>query len=225
MADVGIVYASIRERVVALARDLSPDQLAVPVAACPAWSVQDVVAHLSGSVVDVNAGRLEGVGSDPWTERQVAERKGRPVGELLDEWELGSPSFEAGLSAIGGVMAALAVADAWNHEQDLRGALGLEFGRDVDAEHISIEGYAGAKSHALATAGVPALKLAAGSHHWLLGDGEPVAEVQAETYELARAVAARRTAEQLRAYRWDADDPEPWVRFLADGAPSQPLPS
>jgi uncharacterized protein (TIGR03083 family) len=203
-----------------LIRELEPSQLQRPVAATDRWSVQDVVAHIAAVVTDMNRGILRGAGGP----EQVAARRDRSVGELLDEWDAGAPQFEGALAALGEAGAALVVGDVWNHEQDVRGAVGVEGGRDPVAEQLAIEGYAGDRGSQIAEAGLAALRLRAGVDEWVLGDGEPVATVTAEPYELARLLWMRRTPEQVRAYRWDGD-PEPYVGVLTTGGPSEPLPT
>jgi uncharacterized protein (TIGR03083 family) len=224
MTDVGTVYGSCRERLSALVRELDDAQAAAVVPATPAWTVHDAVAHLVGITADLNAGKLDGVGSDDWTAAQVDARRDVPMAELIAEWNAAAPQFEASITAIGGVMAAMAVADVWNHEQDIRGALGVEGGHDPAAEKLAIEGYAGLRTGTLEAAGLGPLRLRAGAEEWLIGDGEPAATVTAEPFELARLICIRRTADEARAYLWEGDA-EPYVRvFTADG-PREPLPA
>jgi hypothetical protein len=141
MTDYGLLYAASRERVSALVRDLDEQRAGSTVAACPSWSVHDVVAHLAGTVTDVLAGRLEGVGSDAWTARQVEARRGVPIRDLVDEWGGGSPQFEDGLRAIGPPLASVAISDQFQHEQDIRGALDEQGGRDHDVLLVTIDAY------------------------------------------------------------------------------------
>ena len=76
LGPIGTAYRGVRERVSELVTSPEVDA-AAPVPTCPAWAVGDVVAHLTGVVDDVMAGRLEGVATDPWTEAQVVARRGR----------------------------------------------------------------------------------------------------------------------------------------------------
>jgi len=218
MVDIGIQYGACRERIVALVSDLDAEQTATPVPACPGWTVHDVVAHLAGSVTDVLAGRMDGVGRPEWTGAQVDARRGTPIGDMVSEWNSASPQFEATLQAVGGPMASLGVADAWNHEQDIRAALGLEGGNDPAAEHTAIEGYApmvGARWDA-------PLLVVVGDTHVRSGAGEPGATVTGAPYDLARALAGRRTEPELRALRWEGDA-EPYIVTLAKMGPAEPL--
>jgi uncharacterized protein (TIGR03083 family) len=223
MTDIGLQYGSCRERIAALVADLTPEQAGTPVQACPGWTVHDVVAHLSGSVADVLAGRMDGIGSEAWTATQVERSQGTPVAEMLSEWATGSPQFEDGLRALGGPMAALAVADAWHHEQDIRGALGLPGGSDPATEITAIEAYATMVGGGWTAAGIAPLHLTAGAHTVASAEGEPGATVQGTPFELARAVGGRRTEAELRALHWHGDA-EPYVATLAGMGPAEALP-
>ena len=219
--DIGLQYAACRERIGGLVGDLTPEQAQTPVPACPGWSVHDVVAHLTGSVADVLGGRMDGIGSEVWTAAQVEARKDVPIGEMVAEWAEMAPQFEDGLRAVGGPMAALGVADAWHHEQDLRGALGVEGGHDPVAEHTAISGYAQAATWA--AEGRAPLRIVAGDTTIQSGDGEPAATVTGAPYELARALGGRRTEAQVRALDWHGDA-EPYIATLAGMGPAEPLP-
>jgi uncharacterized protein (TIGR03083 family) len=222
MIDIGQQYGSCRERITALAADLTDEQAATPVAACPGWSVHDVVAHLVGSTADVLAGRMDGIGSPAWTAAQVEARRDASIAEMLTEWSTAAPQFEDGLRMIGGQMAALGVADAWNHEQDLRDALGLPRSNDPAVEHTAIAGYAPMVNGTWASDGVAPLEIAAGDEIVVSGDGEPGAKVTGTPYELARALAGRRTEAQLRALTWHGDA-DPYIAVLAGMGPVDPL--
>jgi uncharacterized protein (TIGR03083 family) len=224
MTDVGTVYGACRERLSALVRGLDEAQAATVVPATPAWTVHDAVAHLVGITADLNAGNLDGIGSDPWTEAQVESRRGMSMGELIAEWTAAAPQFEASITAVGGVVAAAAVADIWNHEQDIRGALNIEGGHDPAAEKLAIEGYAALRKGTLDAAGLPPLRLRAGVDEWTIGEGEPAATVTTEPFEIARLICIRRTAEEARAYQWEGDA-EPYVQVLTADGPREPLPA
>ncbi|MBM3673785.1 MAG: maleylpyruvate isomerase family mycothiol-dependent enzyme [Actinobacteria bacterium] len=221
MIDRGLLYGACRERVIDLVAHLTPDQAAARVLACPDWTVHDTIAHMVGIVTDVNAGNLDGVGQDHWTAAQVETRKDASMAELIAEWETGSPQLEDGLRAVGGIPALVAVADVWNHEQDIRGALGTPGSHDPAAELAALEGYIAVR--AALFDGLAPLRFVAGNHTFQSGDGEPGATVISEPFELARMICGRRTADQIRAYRWDGDA-EPYLTRLADLCPAQPLP-
>lgn len=220
--DIGVVYGACRERIGELVRDLSAEQAQTRIPACPAWTVHDLVAHLAGTVSDVGAGKLDGIGSEQWTAAQVDARRNASIADLLAEWNGGAQQFEEGLRLIGGTMAALAVADVWNHEQDLRDALDADGGADPAAELLAVEGYLARLGSELAAAGLAPLRCRVGAKELASGEGEPGATLTAEPFEAARAIAARRTREQLAAYHWDGDA-EPYIAALAAAGPSAPL--
>jgi len=222
MTDIGKQYGSCRERITALVTGLSDEQAATPVAACPGWTVHDVVAHLVGSVSDVLAGRMDGVGTPPWTGAQVDARRDVPIADMLAEWHAAAPQFEETLRGVGGQLAALGVADVWNHEQDILGALGRDGSHDPAVELTAVEGYAPMVGSSWAADGVAPLRVEVGDSHVLSGDGEPGATVTGPPYELARALAGRRTEAQLRALAWHGDA-DPYIAMLAGMGPVEPL--
>jgi len=121
-----------------LLRSLSPAELDSP-SRCDGWTVGDVARHVVGQMADVMAGRLDGLGTDEVTAREVAERAGRSATELADECaEVARGS--AGLLSIfddaawngpagGGYEGTLGDGvealwyDAWLHGNDIRSSL------------------------------------------------------------------------------------------------------
>lgn len=106
MIDIVAAYVEVRERLLGVVLDPATE-VETPVPACPAWSVRDVVAHLTGGVVDVTTGHapefFDGMNLlDQWrdeevarardavTARQVEERRDRSVPTLAREWRQGS---------------------------------------------------------------------------------------------------------------------------------------
>lgn len=223
MTDFGMLYGATRERVGSLVRDLDDAAAATPVAACPGWTVHDVVAHLAGTVTDVLAGNLDGVGGGAWTGAQVAARRDVPIPDLVDEWDKGSPQFEDGLRAIGGEMAATAVSDVFQHEQDIRSALGRQGGRDHDVMLTIIESYVPGLARRVGDAGLGPLRVEAGAHPFTAGEGDPVATVRAEPFELVRALGGRRTVDEIRALSWDGDAGAYAPIFSNYGTPTTPI--
>jgi uncharacterized protein (TIGR03083 family) len=112
---------------------------------CEGWSVADTSAHVVGSVADVVAGRLEGLGSPEVTAREVAERRGRSAADLAQElsevtklagelaaafddaaWEMPAPGGYDG--TLGQGVEAIWY-DTYLHSEDVRAALGRSAGR------------------------------------------------------------------------------------------------
>jgi uncharacterized protein (TIGR03083 family) len=212
--DVGS-YLAVKDRVVGLVIEADPE---LPVPACPAWRIGDVVAHLSGLCEDWVAGRLDGYASQAWTDAQVARFAECPLPETLRRWNTAAEAF-ASLpdDPTMGPPARWAFGDAVTHEADLRGAVG---GGRVPDEAVAF-GLKGAISRwrgLLAEASAPTLVVRVPDQRdWWIGvpDDPEAVTVIAPAYEVFRALAGRRTQEQVRAWDWD-HDPSP---YLAAGLP------
>ena len=222
MTDYGVVYASCRERITELVLGLPPQALSTVVPACPEWTVHDVLAHLAGETADLNRGKLEGVGSDEWTAAQVEARQDASLAELIEEWNAESTRSRTRCAPSAGCWPRPRSATSGTTSKTC-GAPCAAGGHDPEVELIALNGYVQLKASSFATAGLPPLRLVAGDHTVQTADGEPAATVTAEPFELARAVCARRTADQLREYRWEGD-PTPFIAALAHGGPTAPLP-
>src|SRR5437763_12958509 len=88
-------YAEGRQRITDLVREAGDRGAATPVPTCPGWTVQDVVAHLTGVCADVLAGNVADVATDPWTDAQVKARRDRSIDEVLAEWADVAPQVAA----------------------------------------------------------------------------------------------------------------------------------
>src|SRR5688572_12193375 len=56
------------------------------VPACPAWTIRDAIARVTGIAADLGAGRMPGPDTQSWIDGHVAARQGRGLDELVDEW-------------------------------------------------------------------------------------------------------------------------------------------
>lgn len=199
---VADLYAEGLDRVLALGSELADADADVRTAACPEWTVRDVFAHLAAIPTDAMAGRIEGSGTDPWTARQVEERRGRTLAENLAELAEAGPRF---VEALRDFPVDRVVIDQWTHEQDVRGALGRPGSRDVAAVAWTVEQVmsrfdAGRRKHGL----VP-LRFEVTSGTWTVGEGAPVATVRTTDFELLRGLLGRRSPAQVRSWVVDGD--------------------
>lgn len=208
------LYADVRTRITEMVRDLDDERLATTVPGCPGWTVKDLVAHATGVVTDAVSGNLDGSGSDPWTERQVAERKDAKIGDLLDEWARGSAVLEAQLDDLPKAISRTLLVDLVTHEHDLRGALGVSGGRDTEAYEIGRKGYHVGLAKTIEQRGLPGLRLTAADGWDFPAGPDPVVTVHApDSFELFRALSGRRSRGQVLAYEWSGD-PEPYLPIL-----------
>jgi uncharacterized protein (TIGR03083 family) len=211
----------------------SPEQLGEKVPASPDWSVRDVVAHVTGVASDAAHGRIPpdldlvralldsaqaGI-RDALTADQVESRTGHSLEEILTEWDevlrevlpmiRGERPFPRSVPFVDAAL----VTDLATHSQDIRNALGMPGERESAGVSIAFVSYATTLGLRLAQNGVPPLRLEYGGKGRLTGEGAPGATVSADRYELYRALAGRRSADQIRALDWEGD-PEPYLDLI-----------
>lgn len=211
--DPRAAYAGVRERLAELTGGLEEAAAGTPAPATPEWTVKDIVAHLAGVLADIRDGNLDGVGTDPWTAKQVADRVGKGLAECLAEWEENAKLVEPMIGDFPPQAATQLVSDAWTHEQDVRGALRRPGGRDADAAAVALESFVSGLVTRVSEKGL-ALRIRAGDREWTAGDGDPDANLAADPFELPRAISGRRNAAQVRALGWDGD-PEPYLEIFS----------
>ena len=215
MGGIAELYASGRHALLDLAATLSADEAATLVPACPQWTVKDVYAHLTGVVADVLGGRLEGVATDPWSARQVAERADRSLTEICAEWAELAPELEEALRAFPDLANPRLLIDQWTHEQDLRGALGRPGGRTDGRMAFTVDTVLTAYSKSWPDTGLPGVVVTGDSAQWALGDGEIHLRLSAPDFELGRALLGRRSRAQVLRLRWTPHD-EPMLEAVVD---------
>jgi len=217
-----VVYRDARGRLTRLVGALTGGQLRTPVPATSAWTVHELVAHLVGGAADTASGRLDGAPGDEWTARHVAERRQRPVGELLAEWELVGPTVE--LSLTGEVRGPNLAADIICHEGDLHEALGLP---RPDRHHWQpvLEAMMGLLGRRLRQPGTLVIRDEQ-DQEWRFGGGDPHTLLSIDGYELLRGTFSRRSQRQIAGWNWT---PTPAARIHRFGAfgpreDDQPIP-
>ncbi|HKR67356.1 MAG TPA: maleylpyruvate isomerase N-terminal domain-containing protein [Streptosporangiaceae bacterium] len=121
--DLARLYRETRLRVMNLVAGLTDPELDIRTPACPAWTVRDIVAHLTAIPEDAASGRLKGIPTDEFTAGQVARLGGLPVAEVLARWAAAAADFEAAIAAH---EVWPAVIDVASHEQDIRGRSAIQ---------------------------------------------------------------------------------------------------
>jgi hypothetical protein len=135
----------------------------------------------------------------------VRARRGRAVADLTSEWELESPRFEEGLRLLGYEIGSHYLGDLLQHVGDIRHALGLASPTDDTALAVALDFYLVSFEQSLRRSGPGAVCVTVGPEAWTLGDGEPIAGIDAARYELFRALGGRRSEGQIRAMTWTGD--------------------
>jgi uncharacterized protein (TIGR03083 family) len=113
-----------RDALVPLLRSRPDSDFALPTAACPGWTVRDVLAHCSAALTRVVESRLEeGVFSPESNDRDIAERADWTNAQVVDELERGMTEAGPVIAKAGGALDMVALGE-WVHAGDVRDALG-----------------------------------------------------------------------------------------------------
>lgn len=193
--DLADLYLQTVDRVVELvsAPGTSVD---APVAACPGWSVRDVLAHLAGVAQDWVAGRRVAPPNDAQTAAQVARFDGRGVDDIVRAWV--DAAAEMPRLAREGITPPLG--DVVVHEHDIRDALGRPGARDSAA----VQRVSDQLLRRLETP-VPVRVVVEDGDYRCGPDVEPVIELKTTRFEALRWRTGRRSRQQMAAMAWSGD--------------------
>jgi uncharacterized protein (TIGR03083 family) len=197
-------YGATRARIRVLLDEVGEAAAAAPVPPCPGWTVQHVVAHLTGLAVALGSGQGPSGELQAWLDGMVEERHGRTLASLVDEWTAAGPAIEARLAAMGPGAGQL-VYDAVAHEHDIRLALGRPGARTSSGVTACAQAASMLLARDLAAHGLPAVRITSGGHTWDVGEGEPGLAVELVPFELIRVLGSRRSEVQLRKLAWHGD--------------------
>jgi uncharacterized protein (TIGR03083 family) len=200
-----------RSRVREFIAGTSADQHDRNVLGTPKWSVIELMGHVVGSPIDLANGKFDGAGGPQWTQAQVEERRGRSLAELLDEWDGAAGRIVDKIRA--GEIPAPVAYDVITHEQDLRGALGLEPLPDPRCLAFITDGLAARLVRAVEAAALPPVRLVDPESGWTAGEDGGVT-VSGSQFEFFRAMTGRRSKAQVAAMGWSAD-PSPYLAVLS----------
>jgi uncharacterized protein (TIGR03083 family) len=203
------LYQETRERIVGLVKGLdgaglNGAGLNTAVAACPGWSVRDVVAHVVGVAEDWVSGRLTGPPTDDDTAAQIARFGDHDLAGLLAAWTQAAAALDD--MARSGVKPPLG--DITSHEHDIRAAVGRPGARDSEAVWHSSD-------QLLTNLRTPVpLLVTVEDGQYLSGPGDG-AELRLRTtrFEGLRWRTGRRSRAQLAAMNWSGD-PAPVLDHL-----------
>lgn len=198
------LYQEARERITALvARDDAA--WSVQLAACPGWSVRDVVAHLVAVAQDWASGGLTGPPTDAETAAQIARFGGHDGPAILAAWTEAAAQLDR-LAETAGLDPPLG--DITVHEHDVRGAIGRPGARDSAAVWHSTD-------QLLANLRTPVpLHVTVEDAQYRSGPQDSGGIVLHTTrFEALRWRTGRRSRAQLAAMDW-SDDPIPLLDHL-----------
>ena len=218
-----VLYASMRKEFIEFVRALSEAEQETIVPNCPAWTVRDVVAHVTGVNGDVVDGNVASLGADEWTRHQVESRAAMSLAEICNEWEGMAARTDVFISddPFWGVRIG---ADLVSHIHDVLEALSRSddelpvSSRDGVGIRSALSRYGPFFCERAANASLPTVSVTVvpdevGGQSWKSGDGVAAAELSGSAFELLRAFTGRRTIEQVQAMAWRGD-PEPYLAMV-----------
>ena len=221
MPDLPAAYAETRDRLVELVRPLPETRLRERVAATPAWTIKDVVAHVTHVAGAYATGHHSYSAEDPeemmvalsddlpdidtWAQVGVDDRRDRALDEIVDEWVehtillsrmmTGEQNLPAGVSR--DTLSWAAVCDLATHTQDIRGALGLEPDRNAYATKLAYAGFTMMLDARLATVDIPPLRVLTERGEVAIGEHDERRTIELDWYELLRVISGRRNVDQI----------------------------
>lgn len=197
-------YRASRERISELIGAIGPDERRRVVHACPAWSVHDLISHVTGIAVDLSVGNAPVGDAQSWVDRQVDERRTRPTDDVIAEWARASESFEPMIAASPKAFWGL-VYDLVVHEFDARQALGDRRGRETDAVVVAAELGLRLVKADLRKAGLGAIEVEMTRERIRVGEGDVELTLRTTPFECLRLLGSRRTRAELQAADFDGD--------------------
>lgn len=189
-------------RLIAVARKAGEEGADVVVPASPAWTVRNVVAHLT-SVAHISVNRL-GWGDDVQAtiDREVAARADHTVDRITAEWEALLDPLAA---MFAGRPSGPLVVDVVTHEHDVRAALGPEYQDHAAGLEEALSAMV-AWVRYLGLVGEPGLLLTTPTSQALFGGPEIGCRAELPSdWELFRLLGVRRSREQLMSYPAEGD--------------------
>ena len=196
-AEVVQAYLEFRSRIVSLIREIPESQASLPVPLCSDWEVSSLISHIVGIPEDILAGRMEGVGTEAWTQAQVDRHEGESLSQLADIFLSTAAEFDVVLPHIPSPVNSQLVMDAVTHEHDLRHAIGRAGAQDSAAVEVAL-------GYLLNTVEEKAP-----------GRAQEFSQLGISRYELMRSLSGRRSIEQMNQLELDGSQ----IAALLKGTP------
>ena len=212
--DDAALYIGVVDRIDELVANGLP--LDARVRACPDWTVQQLLGHLTGIAQDWVTGRFEGYATDAWTNEQVDRHAGRSWNELRRSWRAALDALPSAAPhpQLGAPWRWL-FGDALCHEADLRETTD-DLGRPPsDAVLVGLGQMMGRWRQTLQAREDGLVVSATGVRRWEIGQvGAQPAHLESDPYELWRAVSGRRAIEEISQYDWPHGRASDWFDTL-----------
>jgi len=187
---MGTEYRNARLRMQALATELTDQDAARVVGACPEWTVKDLFSHVTGIATDLGS--------------QVADRRSRSLASVVEEWNANAPAFEAMIDAAPQALWTLTY-DTVVHEHDLFTAVGRRGDRtSTGVARSAVLGLKLVKGD-LRSKGLGAFRAVIDGEEHVVGEGDPTLTLTATAFETLRLLGSRRTMAEMRAAHFEGD--------------------
>lgn len=196
-AEVVQAYLEFRSRIVSLIREIPESQASLSVPLCPDWEVSSLISHIVGIPEDIVAGRMDGVGTEAWTQAQVDRHEGESLSQLADISLSTAAVFDVVLPHIPSPVNSQLVMDAIAHEHDLRHAVGRAGAQDSAAVDVAL-GYLLNMVETIAP-----------------GRSQELSDSGVSRYELMRSLSGRRSIDQMNQLGLDGSQ----ISTLLKGTP------
>lgn len=199
------IYRETRERISELVTELDEAATSTAVAACPGWSVRDVVAHVAAVADDWADGRLAGPPTDEETAAQITRFDGQDMAEILAAWTDAATRLDR-MAETAGLTPPLG--DITTHEHDIRAAIGRPGARDSSAVWWTSD-----RLLANLRTPVPLLVTVEDTLYRSGPDGGAEIQLRTTRFDALRWRTGRRSRAQLAVMDWSGD-PTPVLDHL-----------
>lgn len=203
------LYRESQEAILSLVNESNQD---TPVPACPGWSAKDVIAHLTGALIDLSTGNTEGAPSPAWTASHVERYRDSSLEAIASALRDAADSPAA--KSLYGKIGVHLLPDVVTHEFDIRGALGNGDNRESAGLQAIYPVVTGWLNGAFEKKGLPAITISSEVDPVVVGEGMPQATLVSTLFELSRVFTGRRSVAQVAAMDWSVD-PAPWASNLS----------
>lgn len=176
-----------------------------PVAACPGWTVRDVVAHMTAVAQDWADGSLAGPPADDATAEHIRRFDDHDESELLELWSQASARLHR-LAATTGLEPPLG--DIACHEHDIRSAIGRPGARDAQSVNWTSD-----RLLTMLRPPVPLCVIVEDGQYCTGSSGNGEILLRTTRFEAMRWRTGRRSRAQLAAMDWSTD-PTPVLGHL-----------
>jgi len=206
-SELALAYQEVRNRCLALAKEITSEQAAIATPCCPEWSVKDTFAHLAGVPADVLTGNIENAATAEWADAQISARAHLSLQEICEELDHKGSEMDDVIRSMGAKTMPRFYLDCWTHEWDIRHALGAWTTPDltlpVYAWPFLAEKLGELSRSANAEAITLAVQLPDRTDTVALGTGEPTRTVELSLFEAMRVTMGRRSRAQIEAMGLD----------------------